>query len=190
MTRTKARELAVRLIYAQGASDEDAGEVLDGFFDEEHFTSLAGEDELFASAPDEVQRAYIQRLVSACAEHRDELDNIIARYSEGWRPERISRTAAALLRCALAEIAFLKDEDVTPAVAHIQYIAAGSEGRACGALDLLFATLIDGRFADRRYLDFGISTEQGGTLLNEGLIFQKEGFGGRAVCYDTYTIKL
>ena len=79
---------------------------------------------------------------------------------------------------------------VTPAVAHIQYIAAGSEGRACGALDLLFATLIDGRFAGRRYLDFGISTEQGGTLLNEGLIFQKEGFGGRAVCYDTYTIKL
>ena len=117
MTRTKARELAVRLIYAQGASDEDAGEVLDGFFDEEHFASLAGEDELFASAPDEAQRAYIQRLVSACAEHRDELDNIIARYSEGWRPERISRTAAALLRCALAEIVFLKDEDVTPAVA-------------------------------------------------------------------------
>ena len=64
-----------------------------------------------------MQRAYIQRLVSACAEHRDELDNIIARHSEGWRPERISRTAAALLRCALAEIAFLKDEDVTPAVA-------------------------------------------------------------------------
>ena len=113
MTRTKARELAVRLIYAQGASDEDAGEVLDGFFDEEHFASLAGEDELFASAPDEAQRAYIQRLVSACAEHRDELDNIIARYSEGWRPERISRTAAAVLRCALAEIVYLKDEDVT-----------------------------------------------------------------------------
>ena len=78
---------------------------------------------------------------------------------------------------------------VTPAVAHIQYIAAGSEGRACGALDLPFATLIDGRFAGRRYLDFGISTEQGRTPLNEGLIFQKEGFGGRAVCYSTYTIK-
>ena len=40
MTRTKARELAVRLIYAQGASDGDAAEILDGFFDEEHFAYL------------------------------------------------------------------------------------------------------------------------------------------------------
>lgn len=117
MTRTKARELAVRLIYAQGASDGDAAEILDGFFDEEHFASLSGEDELFASVPNEAQMEYIRRLVAACAEHRDELDNIIARYSTGWRPERISRTAAAVLRCALAEIVYLKDEDVTPAVA-------------------------------------------------------------------------
>lgn len=79
---------------------------------------------------------------------------------------------------------------MTRAVAHIQYIAAGSEGRACGALDLLFSTLIGGCFTRQRYLDFGISTEQGGSVLNEGLIFQKEGFGGRAVCYDTYTINL
>ena len=38
----------------------------------------------------------------------------------------------------------------------------------------------------RAYFDFGISTEDGGRVLNEGLIYQKEGFGGRAVCYDTY----
>ncbi|MCM1109444.1 MAG: GNAT family N-acetyltransferase [Clostridium sp.] len=78
---------------------------------------------------------------------------------------------------------------ITPAVVHIQYIAASEEGRACGALDLLFAHLIGERFGGRRaFLDFGISTEQGGHLLNEGLTFQKEGFGGRAVCYDTYEI--
>ena len=38
--------------------------------------------------------------------------------------------------------------------------------------------------------DFGVSTEQRGSYLNEGLIFQKEGFGGRAICYDTYAIDL
>ncbi len=75
-------------------------------------------------------------------------------------------------------------------VAHVQYIAAGPQGREWGALDLLFRHLITEQFKNMDYLDFGISTEQGGQVLNEGLIFQKEGFGGRAVCYDTYEIAL
>jgi len=75
-------------------------------------------------------------------------------------------------------------------VAHIQYIASGDEGRELGALDLLFRHLITERYTQLDFLDFGISTEQGGQLLNEGLIFQKEGFGGRAVCYDVYEIPL
>ncbi len=75
-------------------------------------------------------------------------------------------------------------------VAHVQYIASGKDGREWGALDLLFRHLITEQFRQLDYLDFGISTEQGGTKLNEGLIFQKEGFGGRSVCYDTYEIPL
>lgn len=79
---------------------------------------------------------------------------------------------------------------ITEQVAHIQYIAAGDRGRECGALDLLFRHLINESFRALRYLDFGISTEAGGSWLNEGLIFQKEGFGARGVCYDTYEIPL
>lgn len=78
----------------------------------------------------------------------------------------------------------------TRTVAHAQYIAASDYGRSIGALDGLFAHLIAEVFASKPYLDFGISTEQGGRYLNEGLAFQKEGFGARAVIYDTYTIKL
>ncbi len=74
--------------------------------------------------------------------------------------------------------------------AHIQYIATAKQGREWGALDLLFRHLITEQFRHLDFLDFGISTEQGGKVLNEGLIFQKEGFGGRAVCYDTYEIPL
>lgn len=73
---------------------------------------------------------------------------------------------------------------------HTQYLAATNEGKSSGALDKLIATLITDTYADRRYLDFGISTEQGGNILNEGLLFQKEGFGGRGVCYDCYEINL
>ena len=79
---------------------------------------------------------------------------------------------------------------VTRKVAHIQYIAAGEEGRELGALDLLFRHLINERYKSMPYVDFGVSTEDGGNYLNEGLIFQKEGFGGRAVCYDAYEVRL
>jgi hypothetical protein len=78
----------------------------------------------------------------------------------------------------------------TDTVAHVQYIASSSQGRKAGALDLLFDDLIHTRYADKRYFDFGISTEQDGQVLNEGLLFQKEGFGARAVMYDTYELKL
>lgn len=79
---------------------------------------------------------------------------------------------------------------ITRQVAHIQYIASGAEGKEKGALDLLFRHLINERFKQMSYIDFGISTEQGGQILNEGLIFQKEGFGARAVCYDSYEVEL
>ena len=75
---------------------------------------------------------------------------------------------------------------LTPQVLHTQYISATPEGKACGAIDLLFDRLISGIYKDYRYIDFGKSTVSDSADLNEQLIFQKEGFGARAVCYDTY----
>ena len=74
----------------------------------------------------------------------------------------------------------------TGTVAKTQYIASSDEGKASGALDLLFGTLMDDVFKSRQYMDYGTSTLMGGSNLNEGLISQKEGFGARAVVYDTY----
>ena len=79
---------------------------------------------------------------------------------------------------------------VTDTTAHFQYIAASDEGYSTGALDKLIQYLIEDVYCDKRYIDFGISTEQGGKILNEGLISQKEGFGGRAVVYDTYELNI
>ena len=70
-------------------------------------------------------------------------------------------------------------------VVHTQYMAASPEGKQSGALDYLIALLLLS-IEDHSYFDFGISTEQGGCILNTGLIFQKEGFGARGICYDTY----
>lgn len=79
---------------------------------------------------------------------------------------------------------------VTPQVVHTQYISASVEGKKHGALDLLFDYIINKVYANCRYFDFGKSTEQGGAYLNEPLIFQKEGFGGRGLCYDWYQWEL
>ena len=79
---------------------------------------------------------------------------------------------------------------VTPQVVHTQYISASVEGKKHGALDLLLDYIINKVYANCRYFDFGKSTEQGGAYLNEPLIFQKEGFGGRGVCYDWYQWEL
>ncbi|MFC2457192.1 MAG: GNAT family N-acetyltransferase, partial [Prevotella intermedia] len=79
----------------------------------------------------------------------------------------------------------------TPNVVHTQYISASPDGKAMGALDLLFDYIINKVYKGRNgYFDFGKSTEAGGTVLNQQLIHQKEGFGGRGVCYDTYEWKI
>lgn len=71
-------------------------------------------------------------------------------------------------------------------VVHTQYISASPMGKELGTLDLVFDQLINHTFADRHYFDFGKSTEDSGHYLNTNLIHQKEGFGGRGICYDTY----
>ena len=76
----------------------------------------------------------------------------------------------------------------TKRVAHVQYIAASPEGKELKALPLLFNHLINETFSDVPYFDFGTSNEQHGQYLNEGLIIQKCGMGGRGIVYNTYSI--
>ena len=76
----------------------------------------------------------------------------------------------------------------TGRVLHSQYLAASAEGKKSGAIEAIMERVLQEEgFA---YFDFGISTEDGGTILNEGLIYQKEGFGGRGICYDTYEYQI
>lgn len=75
-------------------------------------------------------------------------------------------------------------------VVHIQYMAADDTARRIGALDLIVNIAIDKYKSCKLWLDFGISTENGGRFLNEGLISQKEGFGGRTNVYETWRIPI
>lgn len=109
MTRTAAREIAIQLCFAAASADLDPLDLAERFFEPEHYESLAQEQELFCERPDDRQMDYILRLTTLCAEHRAEIDSLIERYARGWRVERISRTALAVLRCAVCEILYMED---------------------------------------------------------------------------------
>ena len=69
---------------------------------------------------------------------------------------------------------------------HAQYIAASEEGKRVDALSLLLGDLVSDTYANHMHFSFGISTEHEGTVLNSGLIAQKESFGARGVVHDHY----
>ncbi|MCT4589750.1 MAG: GNAT family N-acetyltransferase [Carboxylicivirga sp.] len=75
-------------------------------------------------------------------------------------------------------------------IVHVQYISANGIGKELGALDSVFDHLINEKYLHISIFDFGQSTEQNGKYLNEGLIFQKEGFGGRGAVYETYEYQI
>ena len=105
---------------------------------------------------------------------------------QGYFPEKIKLIGAFYQDKLIAgTVLFIYDN-----VIHTQYMAASELAREIGALDLTIATVIDTYKESKKWLDFGISTEDAGHFLNEGLISQKEGFGGRTNIYQTWKIEI
>jgi len=125
MTRTAAREIAVQLDYRLGVNPGDAEDMLDTFFEGDYYGTLSGEDRLYAEYPDEAQLAYIRRLALGTAEHRDELNRCIEKYSRNWKLGRISRTAASILRTAMYEIRYMDDVPDAAAINEAVELAKG-----------------------------------------------------------------
>lgn len=116
MKRTTAREIAIQLGFAAASAGAEPAQLMDEFFSKEHYESLSAEDELYSEYPDKKQLDYIRRLTGLMHEKRDEADGFIQKYSKGWRPERISRTALAVLRCAICEILYMEDVPASAAI--------------------------------------------------------------------------
>jgi len=109
MKRSVAREIAVRLCFAVSENPDDPEELLSRTFEEEYYSTLQAEDELFKSKPNKKQLDYITRLVTGIFEHSAELDGYIDKYAVGWKFGRISRTAAAIMKLAMFEILYMPD---------------------------------------------------------------------------------
>ncbi|RZJ64494.1 MAG: GNAT family N-acetyltransferase [Flavobacterium sp.] len=77
---------------------------------------------------------------------------------------------------------------VSQNVAHPQYISGNDHKNELGSLDYLYHFLITDVFKDAPFFDFGISNEDQGRKLNEGLVFWKESFGAKTVVQDFYEV--
>ena len=104
MKRTTAREIAVQLGFYAAASGKTVADIVDNFFDKEYFSTLADVDELYAEYPEKKQMDYIIRLASLVEDYRVQIDHYIEKYSNNWKIGRISKTAVAVMRCAICEV--------------------------------------------------------------------------------------
>ena len=116
MTRDTAREISVQIVFGASQSDTESMAFLEDFFSEEHYSTLAEENELFAEKPEGSFLEYIRSVVEAVFSHLSEIDAYLQTYSKSWSVKRISGTARAVLRVAIAEILYREDVSLATAI--------------------------------------------------------------------------
>lgn len=76
----------------------------------------------------------------------------------------------------------------TKNAAHSQYISGNADKSTLGSVDFLHQHLLTTVFKHKKYFDFGISNENQGKNLNQGLSYWKESFGANIVVQDFYEV--
>lgn len=102
--RTKARKRALDMLYQADVRAERLSSVVHA-----EAQRASGEPDRMASW------LYAREIVDGVEDHRDEIDELIATYAQGWTLERMPNIDRALLRLASWEI--LHNDDVPAAVA-------------------------------------------------------------------------
>jgi N utilization substance protein B len=92
-SRSQCREWALKFLYQADFVGGHSQEDLARFWS--HFNPEGG------GVP-----AYLRELVTGAAAHQEELDSLIARYSEHWRLERMTVVDRNLLRLAALELLY------------------------------------------------------------------------------------
>lgn len=133
MSRKKAREIALHLIFELGFREFKTEEILEDRLDESIAASIGSEIELYAGKLSEGQTTYITQVVKGVAAHLEELDVQIAANAKGWNLNRISRMTHAILRLALYEMQYVDDVPVGAAINEAVDLAKTYESDESGA---------------------------------------------------------
>ena len=94
MTRKEAREEAFRLLF------------------ETEFRTEENPDEIFALSEENREVAendYIRTVYFGVRAHLAEIDELIVRHSNGWKPSRISPISRSIIRLSIYEMLYLED---------------------------------------------------------------------------------
>ena len=94
MKRSQARELTMQMLFSMEARSDFSPECKDAFL---------------AFYPPENQKAYVNGVYDAFADHIEEIDALIEKYAEHWHKDRIAKVDLAVLRLAIAEMTFLPE---------------------------------------------------------------------------------
>ncbi len=105
MSRRLTRELAFKFVFRFEfiENPEISDEVLKEFFDE-------------FIEPGKLDEEYFRRLVAGVYGNLYKLDELISKYSKGWKIKRISKTDLAILRIAIYEAMEMEDIPVSVAI--------------------------------------------------------------------------
>lgn len=102
MSRRKAREMALQVLFQLDFNESDAGDALTGVFEE------AGETNAKT-------KLYAQNLVAGTQQHMADIDAIISGQSLEWKLDRMASVDRNIARLAIYEMKFAP-EDVPPNV--------------------------------------------------------------------------
>lgn len=105
--RTKARELALQLLYEADVTQADAQELKDIFDDFFEMNAEASQD---SDVTD-----FTRELVFSVSRHRADIDREIAKYAANWQLDRMATVDRNILRLASFEL--LYRQDIPPKVA-------------------------------------------------------------------------
>ena len=133
MSRKKAREIALHLIFEMGFGAFETEEILIDRLDQSIMQSIGGEIALYAGKLDEQQTAYIVEVVKGVAAHLPELDALIEQNARGWSMQRISRMTIAVLRLAIYEMKYVSDVPVGAAINEAVELVKTYESDEAGA---------------------------------------------------------
>ena len=102
MSRTTAREVAMMMHFSNLLGGEDTPE---------HVCEKAES----LGTLDEEDLVYVSQMLEGVGTHSEELDEIIGRYSKDWAIERIARVDLSILRVAIYEMLYRKEDVPTGA---------------------------------------------------------------------------
>ena len=97
-----------------GFNNEIGEESLSYFLSDEFAKSISEDIEIYSEVEKshqegESQHSYITTIVTGVAEKRDEIDELIRKYSVSWNLNRISRIAMAIMRVAIYECKYVDE---------------------------------------------------------------------------------